>query len=396
MIPQPLADRLRYWKYTRVPTAMVHQLKRFGGPLLSSDVENYWLMGSWGQEDGRITMSRTKLAKSLAINRKTLYESLERLHAAGCIRWEQAVDKAGNPLRNVVLVSHKEMQIDSSEPQTQLLASEAHPTEEGGSHGTPGGGAHTPQGRGLQTPGGGVHRPHRTKRKEEENEEGKPKTAPAYADANRLTKEEDPLVKNEKRDENQNKSAKRGKRATPLALTTNVPRKPIDKAVETETAGRVSPKGKTKRPRSSSQAPARNPSINRLWTVWTTEIKARFPEFAVPNETPKHIGQVRHLFKQFGEEASAQIIRVAVWDWSAIKETIMVWKTKDVSIPQIGDILVVSTQLAAHVARGVTSPGRRVSSYHKKFVAEPAPSTSKREGGLSLAAQMREKYRTDR
>jgi hypothetical protein len=169
----------------------------------------------------------------------------------------------------------------------------------------------------------------------------------------------------------------------------------IEAAVET-----VEPPGKTSRRGKSgggNKTHPRNPAIDRLWTVWATEIKARNPMFAVPAPSPKFLGQLRHLFKQFGEETSEKIIQVAIWDWKPIQETIQVWKTKDVPFPEPGDILFIATQLAGSIGKGVYSSTHRVSEYHKRFIAKTDELTAaSKVNGKSLAQQMREKYRPRR
>jgi hypothetical protein len=398
MIHEEVLARAAYWLYTPVPTALVLKVKGVDteGSLTWNDIGYYTAMGLWAQKDGRITLSRTKMASRLGIDRKTLYRSLERLYEAGGLRWEETVDRSGTPVRNVVLLNHKEMQNDSSEQQSdsypdELLAAEANPAEEGVPAAGQGGGAKMPQGRGKIAPGGGAKMPLRNNKKEEQKEDQE--TATACADAVALAKESSATSKD-------NEKAKRKKRSRRKKATRSLPdvsrkRTVIEAAVET-----VEPPGKTSRRGKSgggNKTHPRNPAIDRLWTVWATEIKARNPMFAVPAPSPKFLGQLRHLFKQFGEETSEKIIQVAIWDWKPIQETIQVWKTKDVPFPEPGDILFIATQLAGSIGKGVYSSTHRVSEYHKRFIAKTDELTAaSKVNGKSLAQQMREKYRPRR
>ena len=345
--------RLQNWPFANVPTKLLlADGKMSGGVLKDFDFKAYVVLTLWGQRDGRIWANQTSLAAAMNVDRTTIWRCLDRLERAN------ALIRASNG--DIILVGWG----DYVPPDAANLQHET-----------------------LQICNEDVansqHISRRTKEKKEVSDSASP-TASALVVLNSPSEPEE-AKEVEKKEEKAKERATRS--AAPSPGGTNEPHRHIDPMVEGE-----KPNGRGRNTGTSAKKPApRNPAIDELIVVWATEVKDRWPDYVVPTSTHKQIGQARHLFNQFGAENAAKIIRVAVWDWLAIQEVVEVWKTKDTPVPDIGDILYLGTKLAAFVSRGVISPRRRVSEYHKRFVAKPiAPEKKKAQddkyGGLSPAA----------
>lgn len=124
---------------------------------------------------------------------------------------------------------------------------------------------------------------------------------------------------------------------------------------------------------------------------WIAEMRERHPDYALDDPGPKEAGQARLLFEQIHDpDKLLAVIRIAVWDWLAIQETIESWYTKGKPAPDPTHILKILPHLANRIGRGVISPGRRVSDYKRRWIdgtwRDPrAP----KKGGMSRAEKAR-------
>lgn len=134
-----------------------------------------------------------------------------------------------------------------------------------------------------------------------------------------------------------------------------------------------------------------------VYYKWGEEVVARHAGYRVPHINAS-AGKDATLAKQLGErfdaDALLHIIRIAIWDWSAIQETIDPWYTKEAGpVPTLQHILKLAPQLAARIEKGVISTSHRVSEYHSKFIE---PETSASKDGVSFAERMRNRTHAER
>ena len=124
---------------------------------------------------------------------------------------------------------------------------------------------------------------------------------------------------------------------------------------------------------------------------WIEEMKLRHPEF--PTEVPggEHVTQARNIFNQIQDPDNIlAIIRLAIWDWEAIRESVEVWYTANKDTPNPTHILKILDQLGVNLKHGIISPAHRRSTYVARWIdgtwRDPrAP----RQNGPSLAEQYR-------
>lgn len=371
--PSEILIRVESWPFTMLDNRILLAHKDFSenGILTDGDMTTYIFLSLWGQRNGEVWANRDGLAGKHGIGRSTLLERVGRLEKAGWLvkRRETRGGVKRVVLRLRVLGDH------DAEPT-------ATPAEN--SRGVESPEIWTGESRNLD-PAVQKSGPISSTRKEkkEKEEPAEPSSAHGFAESSRAAvpgeeAEEDPSEK---------KKATRSRSAAPP------PPAQARKVIEAPKDTGIEPPSRNGKKRGRKKPLKRNPAVDRLWTVWATEVKARWPSYAVPTPSGKAIGQTRNLYKRFGEEAAAKIIRVAIWDWLAIQESVETWKTKDTPIPDMGDILFLGTKLASFVVSGVTSPARRVSTYHQRYVSPPSDKTeASKKDGLSLAAQLRQKY----
>lgn len=132
-----------------------------------------------------------------------------------------------------------------------------------------------------------------------------------------------------------------------------------------------------------------------VYWFWAHEVQVAFPGFTPPfpgRGAPKVYKQCKTLLTRAGSpETCAATIRVAIWDWKAVQESIEVWKTKDLAVPDIGMILYLQTQLAAKLKSGVVGATIRVSRYKTKFIDKPAVAAPEHNDGLTGAQRHQKK-----
>ena len=130
-----------------------------------------------------------------------------------------------------------------------------------------------------------------------------------------------------------------------------------------------------------------------VFSKWQAEMVFANPGYVVPRPGQKDLGICKLLLAKFEPPQLEAIIRVAVWDWEAIQQSVEVWYTKSRPIPEVQCILKISAQLAAFVETGVVSTARRVSRYRAKYVDPPVVVGERKPGELSPAAQVRAAWR---
>lgn len=124
---------------------------------------------------------------------------------------------------------------------------------------------------------------------------------------------------------------------------------------------------------------------------WIQEMKLRHPEFVTAMPGGEHVSQARHIFNQIQDPDNIlAIMRVAIWDWPAIQETVETWYTKGKPTPDPTHILKILQHLSARTERGVTSPAHRRSDYVARWIKNSWRDPSRpRSKEPSLAEQAR-------
>ena len=130
-----------------------------------------------------------------------------------------------------------------------------------------------------------------------------------------------------------------------------------------------------------------------VYAKWGSEMSLANPGYVVPRPGVKELSICKLLVDRFESPQLEAVIRVAVWDWEAIQQSVEVWYTKSRPIPEVQCILKISAQLAAFVETGVVSTARRVSRYRAKYVDPPVVVGERKPGELSPAAQVRAAWR---
>lgn len=113
---------------------------------------------------------------------------------------------------------------------------------------------------------------------------------------------------------------------------------------------------------------------------------------AVPVPNKRVLGQAGELLKRFVDRPHAllTVIRVAVWDWPAIRESVETWYTRGVEVPELRHLIFLAEQLARH-PHGVTGSVHRVSAYAQRYGAGATPSSASTVLSLTeIAARLAE------
>lgn len=105
-----------------------------------------------------------------------------------------------------------------------------------------------------------------------------------------------------------------------------------------------------------------------MWDTYWREVAHRTGSSSKPKfMSGKQGGQIKTLLEQHEFDDVEKMIRLAVWDWEAIKEE---WKRawKSGSSPTLDNLVSLRDDLVLHIGRGVTSSQHRVSKYVQKFL----------------------------
>lgn len=117
MIPE-LRVAIEHWPFVTVPTELL-----FDARVPRPAKMTYGYLQVWGRADGKVFVSREKLARAAGVSRSTLYEHLQALELAG---W---VHRYHDGKRDVILVRKRSGQSDESgQPDSSVRLSGLNPS----------------------------------------------------------------------------------------------------------------------------------------------------------------------------------------------------------------------------------------------------------------------------
>lgn len=372
--------QIEKWPFTRVPSAMHDNLKcRGGGVLTLADIGCYSFLVLWGQRDGRVWVLRENLAKALGIGRKTLYRHLERLEAAGWLRYEDPV-VAGSKTRTIVLTG-----VDGPLPSAVVQ-----PTD--GSNLThapdPTNGSNLTRGMGQICPMNGSNLPPISTRSKDDEE--KYSNADAFVDSEVTASSEKKNEGSKKRKKGSKKKASSGKKNSTLPPPPSFGANGTTVSALAHVSPGHAPEALPAAARAAEPPTWPPRSSADVYKAWVYEISLKHPDARVsPRSGAKENSIIKTLLGKYDADTLRDMIRVAVWDWSAIRETIDVWYTKDKEIPEVTAISKLAAQLATKLKSGVTSARRRVSEYRSRYVLKEPPKRVRKPGELTKAQAFR-------
>jgi hypothetical protein len=325
----------------------------------------------WGRKNRLVWVTRTKMAKELGFSRKTLYRHLARLEGAGAFRWENYEGNHGETRRMMIL-----REVDPCVSPDPPLG---HPR-------------HTPCVR---------NGPEKKKTKKQKKEE---ECAATYVASHvPLAKDEEPDEEERERsieerkkeaEDRERKRAVRKKEGLRAAAPADTGAAAIETRASEPDDG---PPRATSRPRGRSAATgaprprrklAEHPDVIAAFTTWNDEIKLRWPGGATRKLDKNTAGIIWKLLQQVDLDGLKAIIRLAVWDWLAIQDTIQPWYTKERKIPDFKAITYIFDQLVPMTGKGVSSHKHRVSEYERRFISKVKPVEPSADG-MTMAERIR-------
>ena len=375
--------RATRWPNSWFPNAILADWKAKRLDLTKEEVFTFLTLHLWGCEDGEVWVNRSDLASELEVTKQTLRLHLAKLEKLGWIeRYVLAPDGKFDYPRHVIKVLEEKRGSGSIRP---------HDT-----HVTPGGGGS------IRHPGGRMN-PHPKEQEGEEAKSSEKIAHPSGALSSEQSEQIDPeeardggeAVKTENQEEGESTLPEPGEDdAETRALAHARARKRENGLSAGPTTGRPDiPKAK--------EAPGKNgkrrhemlwpPEDGRdVYLRWVEEMQLHRPEFSAPDPGfgTRKTRSGSNLKTAFPDpDALLVIMRVAIWDWRAIRGSIEGWYTKDKPIPTPEVIYKIAEQLAAKPSGYVTGK-HPCSAYKAKFI-DPPPVDYTDENGYSLAEQAR-------
>lgn len=377
-------SKSRGWRWGRVPhEAFLPYLR--DKKLRLEHVGLYAVLTKRGGKDGRVFGNRHEMADEVGINVRTLYRYFDALEAIGALtRTDHYRDRFGKQVQLIVLTSVEDFDPEVVSPESRPVCHQSH------------------EGRVTRD----------TPKESTEKETPKRDSAPTIVGPEEVsascglkdeTGEEDLKRKRKERREKDSEKKKRETGATlsgaliPVSTQAPIDTVSYDDSNDPPARRRGSGKGKTSTAAATEARKAVNdPDVIAAYKAYQAEIKLQWPNALETKLNPQKAAIMRNLLKQVDHDGLLAVCRIAVWDWTAIQETIQPWYTKERQIPDLKSIAFIFDQLAACVGTGVTSTRHRCSYYHSRFISKSAGKSCRDENGHSLAEQMRRKKWAER
>jgi len=373
------AKHVGQWKTARVPTALLLELDSVNpnGGLKDTDLKVYIGLTTWGRGDGKVYARQSVIARWLGIARNTLWRSLTRLEKVEAITIGSI--RVGEEDRKLITVVTPEGYKVDVPPVDHVP-----PVEQGVFH----------TGN-MGVPPVDLIR----KRKKEDKSKKRVSTfvetkTSTFEEANGEEEHEPDFdmrrlerVKKDQEKKERDAEAMKAGAASSFGNHAPLDTQPADDSRE--------PPGRSPRsPRRSSGQPAKpkeiiDPKIIALHDAYLAEIKLKWPNAVELALNPMKAKLIRGLLDQTTHENLLEIIRVAVWDWDAIQETVQPWYTKDRELPDYKTLSFIFDQLAVLVGKGKTSTKHRTSDYRRRYIAKTLNNSSRDASGMSLAQRAR-------
>jgi hypothetical protein len=124
---------------------------------------------------------------------------------------------------------------------------------------------------------------------------------------------------------------------------------------------------------------------------WIEEVRVLDPKFPLATPTGPQVATAHKIMQAVdGHETALAIVRLALWDWPPIQETIETWYTKGKPVPEPQHIFKLLPHLASKVGRGIISPAHRCSAYCQRWIDGTWKDPNRKTiPGTSLAAKAR-------
>jgi hypothetical protein len=330
-VAEDLRKKTEDWHHSWMTNAIWMDLKGAEGStgnLTRGDISMFWFLSMWGQADGRVTASAETIAKKAGCSARAIRKNVEALIKAGWIERTMKVGRFGkfSEWRLCKFKNEKGRNHSSDPAEPQFRGGRNHSSAEV---------VQIQEEVALQ---GSRPSAERHSQQEDELEE---ETEEATDSADEPPWGADTTI-------GKDKTVLPGKRSDAPALGSEA----------FPAAPKVEAKKPTWPPESSSD----------VYWKWGEEMRERWPTFAVAKPRKLDYTRCKRLVDRHGYETLLHMIRIAIWDWTPIQQTIETWYTKNKKYPTLEHIEKIAEQLAGAVGKGVVNTSHRVSDYVTKFV----------------------------
>lgn len=355
------------WKFSKIPVEMLADL--VDKELNAGDLAVYALLQCWGQEDGRFYYNRKSFRELTGIPERTIRDHVRRLEAAKWCSRHKEPARAGHRWPRVVVTvfpgkdtppaaatkgvwrnlaggSGENPPMEEEEVQVDTLSE-----KEGASPASPSSLAAPAQPAQRPRPTGGNPEDLQTEKNQqigaEEEEDSESTGEEECSPADDAVRRQAP--------------APRGK----ITLTPDAD----DPEVLAEQKAAKAAKSK----RRSKWPPKTGPDVYRRWLAEMTDhcpAWKRPPPHEVAWAKEGALG--KKLMRRFEPDDLLAVLRIAIWDWQAIRGTDRFYEKR--FYPTLQDVVRLADQLAGLTQSGWTDHRYRVSEYRRKFVLKIKPS----------------------
>jgi len=370
--------RLKKWPNSWLPNAIA-----FDDDVNDSEARIFWKLQLWGGKDGRVWMNRARLAEELKVSKRTLKRRLNRLVKAGWIdRSVESPDGRFAYPRYVLQLRRTKRGVPEVAPHDRVVTGEGVPD--------------------LAPPGVPDVAP------QKEQKKGPTPSEKGALPSGALASAEPPLAGEETSGGEGGVNQEVTSDTETKEVMSTAPEDPVERAKararERKRQAGLSPGEVEGRPDIKKAAPEPAEPKRRgremVWPPrdgrdvclrWNQEMQERDSGFAGvdPGYANQKTGAGLNLLKAFPDhDLLVAIMRVAIWDWPAIRGSLEAWYTKDKETPTPAVIYKLAEQLAGKTKTGYVTGKWPCSAYKAKWIDPPQKDFTD-ENGLSLAEQAR-------
>lgn len=375
---EELRAQIKGWDRSILPNKVLLQQSGLeGGTLDDGALVTFWMLHLWSRRKRWLFASPATIARKRGKGKRCIQKHIAKLVAAGWIERQERPWR-GRIIDVLALVT------PSAEPVEEGIEFLEQPPSEGGDKiDTPLAGVaqDSPPCEGDESEFAGVRTTIRggaNLSSPEEEKEGKQKEGKQIDPDGSMgtsSEKDQPLEDSEGRSEDSEEGGAESAEEDSIhaAALARLQTRSVSHVGKKASADTDEPKRRT-RARVPEWPPTRGSDV---YAKWAEEARAAFPGYAPPRPQAQEHGVCKHLLARYEDDPDSllAIIRVALYDWTAIQATIETWYTKGKAVPEPQHILKLAGQLAAKLESGVTSNLHRVSDYYQRFVKGTARDT---------------------
>ena len=342
------------WRFSKIPVEMLGDL--LDKTLNGGDLAVYALLQCWGQENGRFYYNRKAFRELTGIPERTIRVHIQRLEDAKWLSRHKEPANAAHKFPRVVVTLFKAKGKSPAGSGRKVWQKSAGttgknlPMEGEASEGDTPSEKEGPSPARAASPASQAPRPSRSR------PDISPEVPSGFGTKDR------PEEGSEKKREVAPRDAPRQDRVPEILPDTYNAEvvKARKKAKEAEAAARR---------KKVTWPPKTGPDVYRRWAQ---EVQARHPKWKVPRGGDVPWGKVgalgKQLLKRFEPDDLLAVMRVAIWDWPAIRGANPYYA--QTGIPTLAEIVRFAEQLAGVTETGWINHEHRVSAYKSEFIAK--------------------------